>query len=124
MPTKRYSTEQIISKLRQAEVELSRGLRTPAMCKKLGISEQTYYRWRKEYGGLRLDQAKRLKELERENTRLKRLVADQALDNSILKEVASGGPIAPRDRDGVCARRVRRQPLHRVRIRPGADLAR
>ena len=64
MPTKRYSTEQIISKLRQAEVELSRGLRTSAMCKKLGISEQTYYRWRKEYGGLRLDQAKRIKELE------------------------------------------------------------
>ena len=63
MPTKRYSTEQIVSKLRQAEVELSRGLRTPAMCKKLGVSEQTYYRWRKEYGGLRLDQAKRLKEL-------------------------------------------------------------
>ncbi len=90
MPTKRYSTEQIVSKLRQAEVELSRGLRTPAMCKKLGVSEQTYYRWRKEYGGLRLDQAKRLKELKRENTRLKRLVADQALDNSILKEVASG----------------------------------
>ena len=59
------------------------------MCKKLGISEQTYYRWRKEYGGLRLDQAKRLKEFERENTRLKKLVADQALDNSILKEVAS-----------------------------------
>ena len=66
------------------------GALQPAMCKKLGISEQTYYRWRKEYGGLRLDQAKRLKELERENTRLKRLVADQALDNSILKEVASG----------------------------------
>ena len=75
MPTKRYSAEQIVSKLRQAEVELSRGLRTPAMCKKLGISEQTYYRWRKEYGGLRLDQAKRLKELERENTRLKKLAA-------------------------------------------------
>ena len=90
MPTKRYSTEQIVSKLRQAEVELSPGLRTPARCKKLGVSEQTYYRWRKEYGGLRLDQAKRLKELERENTRLKKLVADQALDNSILKEVASG----------------------------------
>ena len=71
MPTKRYSTEQIVSKLRQAEVELSRGLRVPLVCKKLGISEQTYYRWRKEYGGLRLDQAKRLKELERENTRLK-----------------------------------------------------
>ena len=80
MPTKRYSTEQIVSKLRQAEVELSRGLRTPQVCKKLGISEQTYYRWRKEYGGLRLDQAKRLK----------KLVADQALDNAILKEVTSG----------------------------------
>ncbi len=90
MPTKRYSTEQIVSKLRQAEVELSRGLRVPLVCKKLGISEQTYYRWRKEYGGLRLDQAKRLKELERENGRLKKLVADQALDNMILKEVASG----------------------------------
>ena len=90
MPTKRYSTEQIVSKLRQAEVELGRGLRVPQMCTKLGISEQTYYRWRKEYGGLRLDQAKRLKELERENTRLKQLVADQALGNAILKEVASG----------------------------------
>ena len=90
MPTKRYSTEQIVSKLRQAEVELSRGLRTPPVCKKLGISEQTYSRGRKEYGGLRLDQATRLKELERENTRLKKLVADQALDHAILKEVTSG----------------------------------
>ena len=70
--------------------KLSRGLRVPLVCKKLGISEQTYYRWRKEYGGLRLDQAKRLKEFERENTRLKKLVADQALDNAILKEVTSG----------------------------------
>ena len=69
-------------------MELGRGLRTPQVCKKLGVSEQTYYRWRKEYGGLRLDQAKRLKELERENTRLTKLVADQALDNMILKEVA------------------------------------
>ena len=60
------------------------------MCKKLGVSEQTYYRWRKEYGGLRLDQTKRLKELERENTQLKKLVADQALDSALLKEVASG----------------------------------
>ena len=77
MPTKRYSTEQIVSKLRQAEVELSRGLRVPLVCKKLGISEQTDYRWRKEYGGLRLDQAQRLKELERENTRLKKLVAER-----------------------------------------------
>ena len=68
MPRKRYSTEQIVTKLRQAEVEFGRGLRTPQVCQKLGVSEQTYYRWRKEYGGLRLDQAKRLKELERENT--------------------------------------------------------
>ena len=71
-------------------MELSRGLRTPQVCKKLGISEQTYSRWRKEYGGLRLDQAKRLRELERENTRLKKLVADQALDHAILTEVPSG----------------------------------
>ena len=90
MPRKRYGTEQIITKLRQAEVELSRGLRTPQVCKRVGISEQTYYRWRKEYGGLRLDQAKRLKALEHENVRLKKLVADQALDNAMLKEVASG----------------------------------
>ena len=90
MPRKRFSTEQIITKLRQAEVELGCGLRVPQVCKKLGISEQTYYRWRKEYGGLRLDQAKRLKALEQENAHLKRLVVDQALDNAILKEVASG----------------------------------
>lgn len=90
MPRKGYSTEQIVTKLRQAEIELGRGVRTPQVCTRLGVSEQTYYRWRREYGGLRLDQAKRLKELERENVRLKRLVADQALDNAILKEVASG----------------------------------
>ena len=90
MPRKRFGTEQIITKLRQAEVELSRGLRPPQVCKKLGVSGQTYYRWRKEYGGLRVDQAKRLKPLEQENARLKRVVADQALDNLILKEVASG----------------------------------
>ena len=90
MSRRRFSTEQIIPKLRQAEVELGRGLRPPQVCKKLGISEQTYYRWHKEYGGLRLDQAKRLKALEQENARLKRVVADQALDNLILKEVASG----------------------------------
>ena len=90
MPRKRYSPEQIITKLRQAEVELSRGLRPPQICKKLVVSEQTHYRWRKEYGGLRLDQAKRLKTLEQENARLKRLVADQALDNAILKAVAAG----------------------------------
>ena len=90
MPRKGYSTEQIVTKLRQAEIELGRGVRTPLVCKKLGVSEQPYYRWRRECGGLRLDQAKRLKELEREHTRLKRLVADQALDNAILKEVPSG----------------------------------
>jgi transposase-like protein len=83
MARKGYSTEQIIEKLRQAEVELARGVHTPQVCKKLGISEQTYYRWRKEYGGLRLDQAKRFKALERENSRLKKLVADQALDNAM-----------------------------------------
>jgi len=90
MGRKRHAPEQIIRKLREAAIELGRDLKTPEVCRKLGITEQTYYRWRKEYGGLRLDQAKRLKELEKENARLKKLVADQALDNAILKEVASG----------------------------------
>ena len=90
MSKKRHTAEQIIGKLREAEILLSRGWSVPEACKKIEVSEQTYYRWRKEYGGLRLDQAKRLKELERENGRLKKLVADQALDNAILKEVASG----------------------------------
>jgi putative transposase len=74
MPRKGYSPEEIVTKLRQAEVELGRGVRTPLVCKKLGVSEQPYYRWRREYGGLRLEQAKRLKELEREHTRHPRLV--------------------------------------------------
>jgi transposase-like protein len=90
MARKRYTAEQIITKLREAEVELAKGQTTPQVCKKLGISDQTYYRWRKEYGGLRVDQAKRLKQLERENSRLKKVVADLSLDNSILKEVSSG----------------------------------
>ena len=90
MARKRYTAEQIITKLREAEVELSKGQTTPQVCRKLGISDQTYYRWRKEYGGLRVDQAKRLKQLEHENARLKKLVADLSLDNSILKEVSSG----------------------------------
>ena len=90
MARKRYTAEQIITKLREAEVELAKGQTTPQVCKKLGVSEQTYYRWRKEYGGLRVDQAKRLKQLEHENARLKKLVADLSLDNSILKEVSSG----------------------------------
>jgi transposase-like protein len=90
MARKRYTAEQIITKLREAEIELAKGQTTPQVCKKLGISDQTYYRWRKEYGGLRVDQAKRLKQLEQENARLKKLVADLSLDNSILKEVSSG----------------------------------
>ena len=90
MARKRYGPEQIIRKLREAEVELAKGQTVGAMCKKLGVTANTYYRWRKEYGGLRVDQAKRLKELERENARLKRLLADAHLDNAILKEVAEG----------------------------------
>lgn len=90
MPRKRFTTEQIISKLREAEVELSRGKKVPVICKQLGVTEQTYYRWRKEYGGLKMDQAKKLRSLEKENARLKKLVADMALDNDILREAASG----------------------------------
>jgi transposase-like protein len=90
MSRKRFTPEQIIAKLREAEVELAKGQRAGEVCRKLGVTEQTYYRWRKEYGGLRVEQAKRLKDLEKENARLKKLVADQALDNAILKEVASG----------------------------------
>ena len=90
MGRKRHTAEEIIGKLRTAEIELAKGLVTAEVVRKLGITEQRYYRWRKEYGGLRLDQAKRLKELEKENSRLKKLVADQALDNAILKEVSSG----------------------------------
>ena len=90
MGRKRHTAEQIIGKLRTAEIGLAKGLGTAEVVRKLGIAEQTYYHWRKEYGGLRLDQAKRLKQLEKENTRLKKLVADQALDNAILKEVSSG----------------------------------
>lgn len=90
MPRKRYTSEQIIGKLREAEVILAKGGTVPKACKQIGVTEQTFYRWRKEYGGLRLDQAKQFKELERENARLKKLVADLSLDNAILKEAASG----------------------------------
>ena len=90
MSRKRHTPEQIIRKLREAEVELSKGHTTGDVARKLGITEQTYYRWRREYGGLTTDQAKRLKELEKENSRLKKLLAEQALDNAILKEVSSG----------------------------------
>ena len=90
MPRKRCTSEQIIINLREAEVELAKGQTTGEVCRKLGITEQTYYRWRKEYGSLRVDQVRRLKDLERENARLKKLVADQALDLAILKEASSG----------------------------------
>ena len=90
MPGRTHTPEQIIQKLRQAEVEISQGTTVPQACKKIGVTAQTYYRWRTEYGGLRLDQAKRLKTLETENGRLKKLVAEQALDIAILKEAASG----------------------------------
>lgn len=87
---KRVGAEEIVSKLRLAEVDLAKGGSIEEVCKKLHISTQSFYRWRKEYGGLEIDQAKKLKELERENARLKRLVADQALDNAMLRDVASG----------------------------------
>ncbi len=90
MPKKRFTAEQIIPKLREAEVELAKGRTVAQVVKRLGVTEQTYYRWRKEYGGLRMDQAKRLKELEKENARLKKLVAESELDKAILKEAASG----------------------------------
>ena len=90
MAQKRHTAEQIISKLRQVEVAQAKGATNPQAVKQIGVTEQTFYRWRKEYGGMRLDQAKRLKELEKENARLKRLVADLSLDNQILKEAAQG----------------------------------
>ena len=90
MAKQRHTPEQIINKLREAEVELGRGVTVPLVCRKLGVTEATYYRWRQEYGGMRLNQARRLKHLEQENGRLKKLVADLSLDNAILKEAAQG----------------------------------
>ncbi len=90
MVKKAFKPEQIIGKLREAEVLLSHGLTVGEASRKLGITEQTYYRWRREYGGMRVEQAKRLKELEKENNRLKKLVADISLDNAILKEATRG----------------------------------
>jgi putative transposase len=88
MSRKRYSAEEIVNKLRQADVELAKGQTIAAVCKLIGITDQTYFRWRKEYGGLKVDQARRFKELEQENARLKRLLADAELDKSILREAA------------------------------------
>jgi len=90
MVRKGYTPEQIISKLREAEILLNQGGTIAVVSKRIGVSDHTYYRWRKEYGGMRVDQARRLKELEQENSRLKRLVADLSLDNAILKEASLG----------------------------------
>lgn len=90
MKKRGFTGEQIIGKLREAEVLLGQGSTVGEVSRKLGITEQTYYRWRREYGGMRVDQARRLKELEKENGRLKRLVADLTLDNAILKEATRG----------------------------------
>ena len=90
MGRKAFKPEQIINKLREAEILLSQGSTVAEASRKLNITEQTYYRWRREYGGMRIEQAKRLKELEKENARLKKLVADLSLDISILKEAARG----------------------------------
>ena len=90
MPRKRYTAEQIIGLLRQAEVELAKGRTVGEVCRTIGVSEQSYYRWRNEYGGLKVDQARRLKDIERENVRLKRAVADLTLDKLILKAALEG----------------------------------
>lgn len=90
MKRKRHTPEEIIRKLREAEAQLAAGATVAEVSKKLGVSENTYHRWRAQYGGMKAEQAKRLKELEKENARLKRIVAEQAVDLSILKEVARG----------------------------------
>ncbi len=90
MAKKSFTPEQIINKLREAEIHINQGISVSEASRKIGITQQTYYRWRKEYGGLRIEQAKRLKSLEKENTRLKKLVADLSLDNAILKEATEG----------------------------------
>jgi putative transposase len=90
MKQNRHSVDQIISKLRRADVELGKGKKVPEVCKTLGITGQTYYRWRQKYGGMQPEMAKQQKALEKENARLKRLVANQALDMEILKEAAKG----------------------------------
>ena len=95
MSRKRFTAEQIIGKLREAEVALAQGQTTGQVCRTLGIAEQTFYRWRREYGGLKVDQAKRLKALEQENARLRRAVSDLTLDKLILQEAVRGNFSAP-----------------------------
>ncbi len=90
MSTKRYKPEQVVNLLRQIEVQIANGKKVPQACKEAGNHTQTYYRWRKEYGGLKLDQARRLKELEKENARLKRVVAELSIEKQVLRDVAQG----------------------------------
>jgi len=90
MARKRYSPEEIIGRLREAEVALAEGATVAEVCRKIGVTQVTYYRWRKEYGGMRVEQARRLKELEVENARLRKAVSDLTLDKLILKEAAEG----------------------------------
>lgn len=90
MPRRHHRPEEIIAKLREAEVMLAQGAKVPEVCKSLGVSEQTYYRWRREYGGMKVSQAKRLKDLEKENTLLRKAVSDLSLDKVILQEAARG----------------------------------
>ncbi len=90
MPQKRHTVDQIVSKLRKADVELGKGKKVPEICKLLEVTEQTYYRWRQKYGGMKPEMPKQLKALEKENARLKKMVAEQALDMEILKEAAKG----------------------------------
>jgi putative transposase len=108
MPRKRFKTEEIIQKLREAEVLLSQGRNVSEACRQIGVTDNTYYRWRKEYGGVQTDQAKRLKDLEKENARLKKLVAEADLDKFIQREAASGtGIVAEEQRGRVTAGRFK-----------------
>ena len=90
MPSKKHKPEEIIGKLREVEIVLAQGVSTAEACRRIGVSEQTYYRWRKEYGGLKTDQARRMKDLEKENQRLRRAISDLTLDKLILQEAARG----------------------------------
>ncbi|EKU75569.1 hypothetical protein HMPREF9718_00627 [Sphingobium yanoikuyae ATCC 51230] len=90
MPSKKHKPEEIIGKLREVEIVLAQGASTAEACRRIGVSEQTYYRWRKEYGGLKTDQARRMKDLEKENQRLRRAISDLTLDKLILQEAARG----------------------------------
>ena len=90
MARKRYSAEEIVNKLREAEVLVAQGMAVKQMCRQIGVTDQTYYKWRREYGGLKTDQAKRFKDLEKENARLKKLVAELSLDKQMLQDIASG----------------------------------